>query len=117
MEKFKKLEEIIDSCKADLFMHKNNTNLQVTLGLEELRELQKLLSNNRQLQTHLLLYINKNEEQEKLMRYMLTDFLDHTWYILDCEACPKSGNCKETDEDCREAIIEHYKKKFKAEKK
>ena len=67
MEEFKNLKEIIELCNEEL--DKNDINVNATLDLEDLKELQNL--------------INKYNEQEDMIDYMIDFIRNRSIYYVD----------------------------------
>lgn len=114
MEEFKNLKEIIELCKDEL--ENNDENVNATLDLIDLKELQNLINKNKELEKERDgIYADYQDlgkeklELEKMVELMGVD-------LMCCGADFVSfgmftGNFKKD----KELVIEHYKKKAKGE--
>ena len=129
MEEFKNLKEIIELCKDEL--ENNDENVNTTLDLIDLKELQNLINKNKELEKERdgiyadyqelgkekLELEEKCEEQEKIIELMNEYILKE---YISPEICSKHTpeDCYADiydDEACKKCILDYFRKKAKGE--
>ena len=132
MEEFKNLKEIIDLCQEEL---DNGINVNATLDLEDLKELQNLINKYKELQKERdgiyadyqdlgkekLELEEKREEQEKMIELMAKDIEKITcscpFELYDYEVKDCDNICQMLADNWKQytCFIEYYEKKAKGE--